>query len=211
MFTFARQMRLCLTVVFCLLFLDVLPCRSRAADWLHGFAASDLEVTIYPDDSLVPSAVWKIKSISPEYRKMGFFSVRLLPVLVAEGIQLDFPQASPQTNWLEGFHCSWRRAADPKVVEWRDFSVFFPQEKSPRLRAKRVYPVLQGGVLLSRLEGVTLQAGSRTLSLPRAEVRAEGRAGEIVWHEAGETRRWDLFSNQFAYDPSSLKESHENP
>jgi hypothetical protein len=96
-----------LKVLLCLLAVASLAARGGAADSfpadglagarIVSFAATDMEVTDYADNSLEPDAVWKIKSVSPEHRRMGFFSVKLLPVMVVRDIQLNFTSPRPQT------------------------------------------------------------------------------------------------------------------
>ncbi|MFZ0828554.1 MAG: hypothetical protein WAO02_14135 [Verrucomicrobiia bacterium] len=183
--------------LLCALLVPFSPAGSRAADFSGSFATSNLEISVYSPNALAPDAIWKINTVTPGHRRMGFFGVKLLPVMVVDGIQLEFTTASPQTNWLEGFRCEWAPAASRGIFEWQDFSIFFPQEKTPRLQARRVHPVANAGSLICRLEGITLQTGSRPIHLPRAEVRAEGPAGAIVWREAAATIQWDLFSGQF--------------
>ena len=178
---------------------------------VSGLAASDLVITDYRENSIEPEEVWNIAQISREYRHMGFFTVKLLPVLVVKGIRLDLGSASGQTNWLGGFRCDWSPRANPTVFEWRDFSVFFPGETAPRLRAKRVYPVAGPGSLAGRLEGVILQTGAELVYLPRAEVRATGRAGEIVWQDRSAAIRWDLFSTQCTTNTITQGKPHEKP
>jgi hypothetical protein len=196
-----------LKVLLCLLAVASLAARGGAADSfpadglagarIVSFAATDMEVTDYADNSLEPDAVWKIKSVSPEHRRMGFFSVKLLPVMVVRDIQLNFTSPRPQTNWLDDLHCEWVPVAKRAAFEGREFSVCFPGENTPRLQAQRVYPVTRAGPLVCRLEGVTLQTASQPVHLARAEVRAEVRAGAIVWHVPEATIQWDLFSGQF--------------
>jgi len=197
--------------ILCALFAGFSAAGGLAADFPGSFGAGNMEISVYPQNSVEPDAVWKINSVSPGHRRLGFFRVKLLPVLVVEGIQLEFTKTHPQTNWLEGFRCDWAPGANPGIFEWRDFRIFFPQEKVPRLQAKRVYPVAHAGTLICRLDGVTLQAGFQPIHLARAEVRAEGPAGNIVWRDAAAIIRWDLFSGQFATNAITQGTQNENP
>jgi hypothetical protein len=186
-----------LRALLCACIAGICPANGWAADFSGSFSSSNMEISVYSKNSLEPDAVWRINRVSPQHRRMGFFSVKLLPVLVVEGIRLDFAKSGPQTNWLEGFRCEWAPAANQELIEWRDFSIFFPQETVPRLHAKRVHPEANAGSLICRLEGVTLQTGARPIQLSRAEVRAEGRSAAVVWRDAAATVQWDLFSGQF--------------
>jgi hypothetical protein len=183
--------------LFCILMAGFSRTSGWAADFSGSFATSNMEISVYSQNSLAPDAVWKINSVSPEHRRLGFFSVKLLPVMIVEGIQLEFTKTNPQTNWLEGFRCEWAPAASRGLIEWRNFSISFPQEKTPRLQAKRVHPAANAGSLICRLEGVTLQTGPQPIHLSHAEVRVEGQAGVVAWRDSAATIQWDLFSGQF--------------
>lgn len=184
-------------VVLCALMASLFQTGGLAADASGFFTVSNMEINVYPKNSLEPEAVWKINTVSPEHKRIGFFSIKLLPVMVAAGIQLEFTKTNPQTDWLEGFHGEWMPTASQSIFEWRDFSIFFPQEKLPRLHAKYVHPVTNAGSLVCRLDGVTLQSGSGPVHLSSAEVRADGQGGKIVWRDSASTIQWDLFSGQF--------------
>ena len=126
----------------------------------------------------MPDAVWKIDRISTEYKRIGFFRVQLLPVLVVEGIHLELtPDQLPQTNWLDGFQCGMgcRRRTGARSNGGTSTSSF-PREKIPCLHASRAHPMqpTPERFFLCQLEGVTLQAGAGPIHLARAEVRAEG-------------------------------------
>jgi hypothetical protein len=187
---------------------------SPAAD-LSGFSgfstAGNMKISVYSENSQEPEAVWTIHKVSLEHRRLGFFSVKLLPVVMVDGIQLQMTKAAPQTNWLEGFRCEWLPATSRSIFEWRDFSIFFPSETEPRLHARYAHPVANAGSLICRIEDVRLQTGAQPLHLPRAEVRTDGIAGEIVWQDAAATIRWDLFSGQFTTNSITQGIQNEKP
>lgn len=185
-----------LACLFCILIFGFPVSRSLASDYFGSSATSNLEIRVYPENSLKPDAIWKIDQISTEHKRVGFFRVQLMPLLVVQGIHLKFTRTNPPANWLEGFQCKWLPLKDRNALEWRDFSIAFPQETVPRLLAGRAHPIAHAGSLICRLDDVTLQTGSGPVHLPRAEMRMEGQAGRIVWQDSGHTVQWDLFSNQ---------------
>jgi hypothetical protein len=191
--------------LLCLLLFSFSGPRGLASGYSGSFATSNLEICIYPDNSLEPDAIWKIDRILTDHKRIGFFRVQLMPILVVQGIQLEFTRTNPPANWLDGFRCEWVPAENRSTLEWRDFSIIFPHENVPRLRAGRAHPVANAGSLICRLEGVTIQAASGPVHLPRAGVRMEGQAGKIVWQESGATVQWDLFSGQFTTNTLTQK------
>jgi hypothetical protein len=174
----------------------LLPLSSPAAGQTAHFEAHDVEIRVFPENSIKQIAVCKIDSVSTDYRKIGFFCVKLLPRLVVKGVRLEFNQADLGTNWLAGLQFDPAPGVRRSAVEWRDFTVFFPQEKLPRLRAERVYPPINAASTVYRLEGVTVQSGGEQFNVPRAELRAEGQSAQVMWTRSDWVIRWDLFTGQ---------------
>jgi len=93
----------CPAGTLCALAVCFFPLYVPAAGLSGSPQASNVESVIYGDDFFKPVAALKIERIFTDQRRLGFLHIKLLPVLVAEGVHLEFAQASPQTNWLEGF------------------------------------------------------------------------------------------------------------
>jgi hypothetical protein len=183
-------------IMLCALVGGLIPVCLPAAGFSGSLQTSNIESVIYGSDFFKPVAALKIERIYTDHRRLGFFHVKLLPVLVADGVHLEFAQARPQTNWLDGFRFDPAPAVDRSAVEWRDFSVSFAQEKSPRLRANRVHPTVNANFIVCRLEGVTVQAGTEQFNVPKAELRAERQSGQVVWTQSNLVIQCDLFTGQ---------------
>jgi len=201
----------CLTGVLCLLTVSFLPLCVPAAGLSGSLQASNVENVIYGDNFFKPVAVVKIERIFTDHRHLGFFHIQLLPILVAEGVQMEFAQASPQTNWLDGFRFDPAPSVGRSAVEWRDFSVSIGREKLPRLQAERVHPTVNASSIVCQLEGVTVQAGLERLKVPKAELRAEGHSGQVVWTRFHQTIQWDLFTGQCQTNLIQPTSQNENP
>jgi hypothetical protein len=185
-----------LGIILCALAGWFAPVCLPAAGFSSSLQTSNIESVIYGSDFFKPVAALKIERIYTDHRRLGFFHVKLLPVLVADGVHLEFAQARPQTNWLDGFRFDPAPAVNRSAVEWRDFRVSFAPEKSPRLRANRVHPTVNANFIFCRLEGVTVQAGGEAIKVPRAELRAEEKSAQVTWQTSGANFQWDLFTGQ---------------
>jgi len=73
------------------------------------------------------------------------------------------------------------------------------------LRASRVYPPTNAASTVYRLEGVTIQSGGEQFNVPRAELRAEGQSGQVVWTRSNRVVQWDLLTGQCK--TNSIKEN----
>ncbi len=193
------------------LVVSILPVFVHAAGLPGSLQASNVMNVIYGDDFFKPVAVVKIGRIFTDHRRLGFFHIQLLPVLVADGVQLEFAQASPQTNWLEGFRFDPAPSVSRSAVEWRDFSVSIAQEKLPRLQAERVHPTVNASSIVCQLEGVAVQAGLERLTVPKAELRAEGQSGQVVWTHSHQIIQWDLFTGQCKTNLIQQTSQNEKP
>jgi hypothetical protein len=201
----------CPSGTLCALTVSFLPLCVPAAGLSGSLQASNVESVIYGDDFFKPVAALKIERVFTDHRRVGFFHIKLLPVLVAEGVRLEFVQANPQTNWLEGFRFDPAPLVGRSAVEWRDFSMSFGQEKSPRLRADRVHPTVKADSIVCQLEGVTVQAGLERLKVPKAELRAERQSGQVVWTRSHQVVQWDLFTGQYKTNLIQQKSQNEKP
>ncbi len=195
----------------CALVVSFLPLCVPAAGLPGSLQASNVENVIYGDDFFKPVATVNIGRIFTDHRRLGFFHITLLPVLVAEGVHLEFARANPQTNWLDGFRFDPAPAVGRSAVEWRDFSVSIAPEKMPRLQADRVHPTVTASSIVCQLEGVTVQTGLERLKVPKAELRAEGQSGQVVWTRSHQTIQWDLFTGQCKTNSIERGSQNEKP
>lgn len=171
-------------------------CKANAAGVPEGFTARAVQLDVFARDSIQLIARCEMDKVFLEHRKLGFFRVKLLPVLIAQGVRVEFTQANPQTNWVEGFRFNPAPTLHARAMEWRDFQVFFPGEKSPRLRADRVIPAAAGSASVCRLEGIQLATSGGPVQLGRGELNAMADGGAISWRTEAANIRWDLLTGQ---------------
>jgi len=170
--------------------------KTNAAGVPEGFTARTVQLDVFARDSIQLIARCEMDKVFLEHRKLGFFRVKLLPVLVAQGVRVEFTQANPQTNWVEGFRFNPAPTLHARAMEWRDFQLFFPGEKSPRLRADRVIPAAPGSASVCRLEGIQLATSGGPVQLGRGELNAMADGGAISWRTEAAHFRWDLLTGQ---------------
>jgi hypothetical protein len=163
---------------------------------LGAAEARNVAVPIYPPGALTPCAVVKVGHVFTEKRRMGFFRVKLLPVLVAQDVRLELGQSSPDTNWLAGFRVDLGPVARGGSVEWRDLSLWLPRETLPRLQVQRLVLPADPRSQEFALEGVTLQTETGPLKVPRARLWVGEQPGQVIWEENGMVLRWDLFAGK---------------
>ena len=166
--------------------------QARAANLVSSFEARDVTMPVYFDRSDNPGAVWRVGHVFEDHRRLGFFQVRLLPVLVADNISLECVQTNASLDWVKIFHSLPAEVTQKNGAEWRDFKLVFTGETPPCLQANRVNVKNDGSVIICRLEGMTLRTDTGTVSMPLAELHAGPHAAWVTWQSAGMNRRWDL-------------------
>jgi hypothetical protein len=174
--------------------LAVLPAVTSTAGGIHASEARNVTTAIYSADGSTTVAVIKAERVFTEKRRIGFFRVRLLPLLVVQGVRLELAQANPDTNWLAGFRVELSPLARTSgSVEWREVSLWLPGETTPRLQAKKVIPATNGDTEYCALEGVTVQTEAGPVQVPRARLLLSGQPGRVVRDGEGPPAQWDLF------------------
>ncbi len=139
-----------------------------------------LTAPLYEADNPRPVAVIQVGRIHPDYERKGFFRIGLLPLLVADEVEIDLRTAR---NPLEAL----RRAAHrlqmlrrPGLIELRHVTVRFPPSTQSRLKAGRVRFGQDGQWQL--LDGAVWEAGGTRLEATRAALHLTGAlAGTITF------------------------------
>jgi hypothetical protein len=175
----------------------ILATTASAGDIPLTFGWHNLEFRTYAVNPIREIADCKIEKIFLDHRKMGFFRVKLLPVLVVQGLRVDLADADPTNNWVDGFQSDWIPDVKHSAVEWRDVVITVHKDGAPLLHAARAQPAAGGGSTICSFKDVMLEANGAKWRLAQAELRNEDGHPRIVWHaDGGETRHMDLFSGE---------------
>jgi hypothetical protein len=177
--------------------------RVAGGDVPAGFGWQNLEFTTYAPNSIRAITDIKVERVFLDHRKMGFFRVKLLPVLVVQGVRLEYADARPTNEWAEVFHADWLPDVKRSAVEWRDVVIGFQKQGAPRLHAGAAQLAAAGSPEICTFRDVTLEARGATRQLPRAELRNENGRARVVWKSDGGEQRLDLFSGEMINNPES--------
>ncbi|MDE3067202.1 MAG: hypothetical protein KGJ60_06570 [Verrucomicrobiota bacterium] len=157
-----------------------------------GTAATGLTFSEYNSKDLSQIAQVHAARVFVDYEHWGFFRIGLLPVLVAENVQIKIQSAEGLTNTLADL-MSWPRpAAEVRQLELRRLEITLFGEKQPRLCAASAW-VGAGGVL--ELSAVSARVrGEPPISVPRAALQVSGpSAGRLSWNQDGRREAFPLF------------------
>jgi len=182
--------RICLISVSAVLWMSLTPVVSVAG--LAGTTAN--EVTLSEYDSKDLSLVFQVHAarIFTDYERRGFFRIGLLPIPVAEDVQVQIQSADCLTNALFALR-SWNQpSVGVRRLELRNLEIKLFGEKQSRLRAVTAHVGQKGTVELSTVSVFGI-AGQQA-SIPKATLQIAGSsAGCLHWNFDGRSQELFMF------------------
>jgi hypothetical protein len=182
--------RICLVSVSAVLWMLLTPVVSVAG--LAGTTAN--EVTLSEYDSKDLSLVFQVHAarIFTDYERRGFFRIGLLPIPVAEDVQVQIQSADCLTNALFALR-SWNQpSVGVRRLELRNLEIKLFGEKQSRLRAVTARVGQNGTVELSTVSVFGI-AGQQA-SIPKATLQIAGSsAGCLHWNFDGRSQELFVF------------------
>jgi hypothetical protein len=159
---------------------------------LVGASANDVTSSEYNSKDLSLVAQVHAAHLFTDYERRGFFRIGLLPIPVAENVQIQIRSADCLTNALLGLHFWNQPSVGVRRLELRNLEIKLFGEKQPRLSAATAR-VGQDGIL--ELSTVSmLNATGQPLSIPKATLQAAGSsAGWLHWNFDGQPQDVFLF------------------
>jgi hypothetical protein len=170
--------------------------RVFGGDFPPGFNPENFEVRTYASNSTREIADCKVEKIFLDHRSLGFFKVKLLPVLVVQGLRVDFGDAISSNEWVDTFQSNWLPKVERRAVQWHDVGIGSQAPGAPRLHAASAEPAKAGTPTVCTFKDVTLEAYGQKWRMPQAELRSEEGRPRVVWKSGGVERRMDLFSGE---------------
>jgi hypothetical protein len=165
-------------------------------DFPPGFNPENFEIRTYAPNSTREIADCKVAKIFLDHRKLGFFKVKLLPLLVVQGVRVEFGDANSTNEWMGTFQSGWLPKVDRRGVEWRDVGVSSQKPGAPSLHADLALPSSSETPIVCVFKDVTLEANGSKWRVSQAELRNEDGRPRLVWKDGGVERRMDLFSGE---------------
>lgn len=139
-------------------------------------------------------AALKVDRLFTEQRRLGFFRIKLLQVLVADGARLEVRETAPRTHWLARLPSSLESFAGKVPVEFRNFELRLPGETTPRLRASRVNLNSGPGAAWLQFRDVVVQTPGPPLKVSHARLPLDGGPAELAWESHGAVIRCDFLT-----------------
>jgi hypothetical protein len=163
-----------------------------SAAGLAGAAANEVTLSEYSPKDLSLIAQVHASRIFTDYERRGFFRIGLLPIPVAENVQIEIQSAECLTNALFALHDWNQPAVGIRRLELRNLEIKLIGEKQPRLSAAGARAGQDGVLELSAVS--VFNATGRQTSIPKAVLQVAGSsAGWLHWNSDGHTQDIFLF------------------
>jgi hypothetical protein len=117
-----------------------------------------------------------------DHEKWGFFKIRLAPIGVADGVNVQIFSAKCLTNALDTINPGSISSVDLRHVEFRNLQISLLGEKEPRLRADSARMIRADVMQLSH---VSVSNGGAAISISKATLQVSGPdCGCLRWNNA---------------------------
>ena len=177
---------------FCLAVFALFASESRGATFAP-VKASQVTIPIYAEGESNAVAVLRADRVAREHRRLGFFQVKLLPLVVVDGARLELGVASLESNVLARVQAGLEPLAGKVPFEFHGFQMFFPGETTPRLSARLVRP----GPAAWILEDVNFRSEHGPVTVRQASLLLEGEPGRLIWSSRGGTASGQVATSPF--------------
>ncbi len=162
--------------------------------------ARQVAIPIYAEGESNAVAVLRADRVAREHRRLGFFQVKLLPLVVVEQVRLELSAASQESNTLSRVQAALEPLAGKVPFEFRGFQMFFPGETSARLTARLVRPATGAWIL----DDVAFRSGQGPVTVRQARLPLEGEPGRLLWQTGGTTIQGQLLLGTFTTNQLAL-------
>jgi len=185
------------SVLFCAASLGLVTDYCQAAADFRLSEGRKVRMTLYAKGSLTPAITMAADRIFTDRHHLGFFKVRVMPVVVVEGLRLGIAPSATNLDWPASIRSKLVPVARAtSQIECRNLQVGWLPETQPRLEARRLLLPSSAKGTYAVLEDVTLHSGGEVVRVPHARLLLEGQPGRVAWEAQGAAFQWDLSTAQ---------------
>jgi hypothetical protein len=180
-----RSVTISVAIGLCILF------EAKAEEFAPS-SADDITLSVYGVNSATVVAQVHAAKVLTDYERRGFFRIGLLPIPVAEDVQIEIQSAECLTNVIAAVGALASPSAGIQHLELRKIEIKSMGTKEPGLSAAVARVNRDGSLELSTVSlfGVPGQSNS----IPKADLQLGGRyAGWLHWNSEGQGRCAFLF------------------
>jgi len=174
----------------------------------HGVVAGNLpadfrltqtEMVFYPKGSIQPMATCKVDGVFLDHRRLGFFHVRLLPILVVQGVHIELGDAGADDDWMSELGENLAVGMKLSAVEWRELDLTTSRTNSPHLYARTVRLMDGKGSVRCHLENCVIETCGQQWHCASADWQTINNHQQLAWRaEDGAPMHWDFSTGEIS-------------
>ena len=160
-----------------------------------------METVFYAKDSVRVVASCKVDTVFVDHRRLGFFKVKLLPILVAQGVSIELGEvhADDECDWLRELDSNLLPDSKKQAMAWREVNLTSSRTNSPHLHAKSAQLTDGKGPVICNLENCTIESRGQRWHTPKASWQTTGTCQQLTWRtDSGMLMHWDLSTGEIA-------------
>ena len=152
------------------------------------------EITVYDKGSAKAIVNCTVNRIFIDHRKFGFFQIRLFPILVAQGVQIQVESTNLDQSWFSDLEANIVPQVVRHAIEWRDVTISAKDPDQLQLHAGTLRLANNGGKPVCALENAKFTSKDRIIEFYKAELTMDknrlsvrGHDKTKMWHEVNFT------------------------
>ena len=184
----------------------------RALVWVVGFfvaggmffqlplsaqiTAKGMVIPLFVGSESKPTALVRVKELRNDYRRVGFFRIGAMPLVVLDGLTIELRHTKNLSASLKEIHKGVLINKHPNLLEARDVRIIIAAESAPRIQAKTMRFVDAGQWRF--FNGILFAGSDHPVHFSQGTLQLEGQSpGRFTCRSEGRAEELDLFCDLF--------------
>ena len=156
--------------------------------------AKGMVIPLFVGSESKPTALVRVKELRNDYRRVGFFRIGAMPLVVLDGLTIELKHTKNLSASLKEIHKGVLINKHPSLLEARDVQVLIMAESAPRLQARTMRFVDAGQWRL--FDGVLFAGSNQPVHFSEGTLQLHGPSpGRFTYKAGGMAEELELLSD----------------
>ena len=154
--------------------------------------AKGMVIPVFVGSESKPTALVHVKELINDYRRVGFFRIGAMPLVVLDGLTIELKQIRNLSASFKEVHKGVLINKHPDLLEARDVRIIITAEETPRLQAKTMRFVDAGRWRF--FDGILYAGSDHPVQFSQGTLQLHGpSAGRFTYRTGGKAEELQLF------------------